>query len=101
MTPYDIIAIFIIIQVAGYILLDKFNLRNWKYLIICLFLSMYIFVLPGFFIPDNPANGIRCGMPALAITLAFWIFGCGSVLITHLAYIVIRNFEKGTKKNTQ
>lgn len=100
MTPLNIIGILFIVQITGYIFLDKFNLMNWKYLFLCVFLALYIFVLPGYFIPNNPTNEPRCGMPALGITLAFWIFGCGATLLAHLAYSIIRKFEKAEKKNS-
>jgi hypothetical protein len=96
MTPINVILIFFLIQIAGYILLDKYNLKNWKYLILGGLLVSYIFVLPSYFIPNNPTNELRCGMPALAITLGFWIFGCGTALITHFTYIIIRNINKKT-----
>ncbi len=90
MTPLNIIIVFFIVQIVGYIVLDKVKLKNWKFLILCVFLVLYIFVLPGYFIPDNPTNEIRCGIPAFAITFIFWILGCGVTLITHLAFPILR-----------
>jgi hypothetical protein len=70
--------IIFIIQIFAYIILDKYNLSKWKYLVFSIILIFNFFVLPSYFIPDNDKNQARCGMPALGITLAFWIFGNGS-----------------------
>ncbi|RYX81569.1 hypothetical protein EON73_04735 [bacterium] len=91
MTPISAIAIIFAVQILGYVAFDKYKLSNWKYLILGLSLIGYLFVLPNYFFPDNPNNEKRCGMPALAITLIFWILGCGSTIITYLIYLLFRN----------
>jgi cell division protein FtsW (lipid II flippase) len=104
MTPLNVIGIFFIIQLLVYFILDKTNLKNWKFLILSLFLIGYIFVLPNYFISDNPTNEPRCGMPAIGITLVFWIFGCTSTLLTHFTYYIISEInsnKKATKKILQ
>ncbi len=101
MTPLYAISIILVIQIIGYILLDKLNVGVWKYLMLGILLATYIFVLPGYFIPDNPNNEPRCGMPAFGIALAFWIFGCGTTLIAHLTYILIRKSNNIKRKNNQ
>lgn len=99
MTPLNAITIILFVQIIGYIILDKLSLKVWKYLILGISLVAYIFVLPSYFIPDNPNNEPRCGMPALGITLAFWIFGCGATLFAHLIYILINRLN-GKKNST-
>lgn len=60
---------------------------NWlNPVVLLILLTLYIFILPSFFYPPPPPEGkYVCGMPILGITLAFWIFGSGSALITYLA----------------
>lgn len=94
MTPINFIIIFFLIQVIGYIILDKFNLKKLKYLLLIILLIVYIFYLPNYFYPKNPNNKPICGMPILAINLTFWIIGCGSTLLTHFAYTIIINDMK-------
>jgi ABC-type Co2+ transport system permease subunit len=97
MTPLNIFIIFFLVQISGYILLDSYNLKNWKYLLLCVLLAFYIFILPSYFIPDNPTNEPICGMPVLGITLAIWIFGFWATLLTHLAYLTFKTFVKAKK----
>ena len=100
MTPISAIAIIFAVQIFGYVLFDKYNLSNWKYLILGLSLIAYLFILPSYFLPDNPSNEKRCGIPALVITLIFWILGCGSTLITYLMYLLFKNFIIKNQKNS-
>ncbi len=88
MTPLHVIASMLAIQVIGYVLLDRYNLSAWKYLIFGIILVLHFFVLPGYFFPNNPTHEPMCGMPVLAITLGFWILGGGVTLMTHVIYMV-------------
>ncbi len=94
MTPIIAILIILLIQIIGYLILDKINLRAWKYSILGVLLIAYIFILPSYFIPDNHNNEPRCGMPALGITLVFWVLGCGTTLLAHLIYVFIRKIKE-------
>lgn len=89
MKPIDLIILMFIIQVCSYIILDKFNLNKWKYLLLVIGLILDFFVLPNYFIPEFKNREVRCGMPALGITLAFWIFGGGTIITTHIIYMFI------------
>jgi len=93
--PLQAIILMFIIQIIGYVLLDRYGLGKFKYLILGLILILNFFVLPSYFIPDNPNKEPRCGMPVLAITFGFWVFGGGLALIAHISY----NFLKGYFKN--
>lgn len=94
MTPLIAILIILLIQIIGYLILDKVNLKAWKYSILVVLLIAYIFILPNHFIPDNQNNVPRCGIPALGITLVFWVLGCGTTLLTHLIYVLIKRIKK-------
>lgn len=87
MLPITAIVYLILIQLTGNLILDKLNLKFWKYVMLCGILVVYIFVLPNFFMEKNA----KCGLPNLGINMAFWIYGCGSALLTHLISSVVRN----------
>ena len=84
--PIHVFILMFIIQVCEYILLDKNNLSKWKYLPLAIGLVLDFFVLPDYFMPEYQDGELRCGMPALAITLGFWIFSGG--LIIHTLFIL-------------
>lgn len=97
MTPFNVFGILFIIQIVGYIFLDKFNLKKWKYLILGLLLVVYIFIIPRYFSPDISDDEIECGMPMLVVTLTIWLLGCGITLITHVIYITIKNLYNSNR----
>jgi hypothetical protein len=92
MAPIHIIVFMLVIQVIGYILLDKYNLSKWKYLVLGIILILNVFILPDYFIPHNPNHKPICGMPAMGITLAFWIIGGGTTLVTHFVYGIFQKY---------
>lgn len=98
MTPLELIVILLIVQLIGYLLFDKYHKKKWKLLIFGLLMIGYIFIIPSYFFPDNPNNEPRCGMPLVGITLAFWILGCGTVLITHIVYLLIKRIFTDRQK---
>ncbi len=55
------------------------------FLILLIFIILYNFVLPRFFYPNEEDN-IKCGMPILAIHLAFLFIGSISTIITHILW---------------
>jgi hypothetical protein len=99
MTPLELIFILFLVQLISYLLIDKYNAPKWKYLIFGLIMVGYIFIIPSFFFPDNPNNEPQCGMPLLGITLAFWILGCGTVIITHVFYLLIKRIITDRQKH--
>lgn len=100
MTPLHAIAIILVFQIIGYFIIDRLHLGVWKYLIFAFCLVAQLFILPNYFIQDNPNNEPRCGMPALGITLAFWIFGSGTTIVGHLSYILIKKLNSSIRKNS-
>lgn len=99
MMPIHVFILMFFIQVFGYILLDKYNFSNWKYLLLIIGLILDFMVLPSYFMPHYKEGEFRCGLPALGITLAFWILGGGSIILTHFVYVVVKTRIKA-KKNT-
>lgn len=86
-------AIFVItmVQLIGFVILDKYKLGKWKMLIFLLVIVLYVFVLPNYYISKVLVeNGVQCGLPSIAITLGFWIFGCGTAIIFSLLYRLIK-----------
>ncbi|WP_299121181.1 hypothetical protein [uncultured Tenacibaculum sp.] len=55
------------------------------FLIFLLFIILNNFVLPRFFYP-NQDGSIKCGMPILAIHLAFLFIGSISTITTHILW---------------
>lgn len=85
----------ILIQAVIYILLDRKGLKRWKYLVLLIFLLLNLFILPTYFNAEIIADTeLRCGLPSMMLLLYFWTVGCGTVLLTHIGYIVVRNFYK-------
>ncbi len=97
MMPIHVFILMFFIQVCGYILLDIYNLSNWKYLLLAIGLILDFFVLPGYFMPEYKEGEFRCGMPALGITLAFWILGGGLIIFTHIVYVIVKTLIKAKK----
>jgi hypothetical protein len=50
----------------------------------------HAFIFPPYFFPVIEDDGIRCGMPLLGVTLAFWIFGIPATILTHVTYLLIK-----------
>ena len=62
------IVIITILQITAYILLDKYKLKNWKYLILGFILLIDISMLPVF-IEKDPNEIVKCGNQSLGIKL--------------------------------
>lgn len=86
MVPYLLILLLLFIQYFGYKVLNKYNYKKWKYLLLGFVLILYMYILPKIYITYNATNEVRCGMGDLGITLAFWIFGTGSAILLHIIY---------------
>ena len=97
MMPIDVFIIMFIIQVCGYILLDLYHLSTWKYLLLAIGLILDFFVLPGYFMPVYKEGEFTCGLPAMGITLAFWILGGGLLIFTHTVYVLVNTLIKAKK----
>lgn len=92
--PLSSILLLFIIQLSAYILLDKYKLGNWKYAVFIVSLILTFFVLPRHYIPEN----IKCGMPGIAITYAFWMIGGGLTFLTLIVYLSVK-LHKSRKQN--
>ena len=97
-SPLDVLFFMPVFQCIGYIVLDLYKQNKWKVLILVLLLIMYIFILPGYYIPKVSKKD-SCGMPYIAITLGFWVFGGGLSIITHIVYVLLARFVKNGSKN--
>lgn len=94
MVPIHLIIMMLVVQILGYLLLDKYGFKKWKYLVFGLILILHFFVFPDFFIPKYKEGEFRCGMPIMAIYLAFWIIGGGLTIIFHFGYVLVKRFAK-------
>lgn len=85
-----------IIQLTAYKLVDQKKVMDGRLLVLIGIMLCYIFLFPFLFTrqPTTTADGVQCGMPVLALILAFWIFGCGLALITHAMYYFLHKKEK-------
>ena len=92
--PIHVFILMFILQVCGYILLDKWNLRKWKYLLLAVGLILDFFILPEYFMPNYKEGKYMCSMPTARITLDFWIFGGGLIVFTHIVYVIVRTLIK-------
>lgn len=80
----------IVIQIIAYILLDKYDHKNLKYLVLCLILILHFFILPYLLIPEVENGELKCGMPAMALTLGFWVIGGSATFISHFVYALAK-----------
>lgn len=87
-----------ILQITAYILLDKYKLKNWKYLILGLILLIDISMPPSFFIEKNPNEIVKCGNQALGIKLFFMILGGTIAIINHFIYVMVMRYRAKNKK---
>lgn len=95
-----IIDIFLVsvFQLGAYFVAHFFKIKHGEIVILLLVLIGHFFIFPGFFIPKPEHDNARCGMPALAITLVFWIFGTLFALITHLLFNAFsKRVDEGNK----
>ena len=75
-----------ILQYALYFFNAKSHTKIPGFIITVLFLIGHFYVFPQLFFPDRSPAGINCGMPALGIMLAFWVFGTVAILITYTSF---------------
>jgi hypothetical protein len=97
MLPIHAILLLLIPQIGLYIVLDKLNLKDWKFLVLGILIILNIWLLPSYFISKLPllSGQVRCGLPASAIVIGFWFFGNGISILGHCLYMIWRK-NKGT-----
>ncbi|MCA0237586.1 MAG: hypothetical protein LCH81_14510 [Bacteroidetes bacterium] len=89
-----VIGILTLAQLAIYTLLDDYKVGLPKSVILMLLLVCYFFILPPLFYPKHVPGKIRCGNPAMGITMAFWVFGGAAALGAHTLYQAINPKSK-------
>jgi hypothetical protein len=91
-----LIAAVSILQGIAYWMAYKFNIRYASIVILFSVLALHLFFLPKLFYPKLDPGGVKCGLPILGITLAFWIFGSLAASVTHIfGRLVIRKKKSG------
>jgi hypothetical protein len=94
MVPIHLIIIMLIIQILGYIFLDEYGFKKWKYLVFGIILILHFFVFPNFFMPKYKEGEFRCGMPIMGVYLVFWLIGGGLTIILHFIYLILKRIAK-------
>lgn len=79
-----------IIQLVLYVINNKYKTKFPNYIILLIILGCNFFVFPSLFYPEPRTDGINCGMPILAIAIAFWVFGTIAGIVTHFIGKLIR-----------
>jgi len=83
---FTLIVLISIFQVCLYLASEKTGFRYGKAITLLVVLTGYFFVFPRFFYPEPKPNGMNCGLPLVAVTLAFWVFGGGAAIFVHTLY---------------
>lgn len=86
-----IIIILFLLQILGYIYLDRNNLRYWKFLILGILLFLYG-ILPFCFVPPNPNHEPRFEGLFYMIS-GIWILGGGITIMIYLIYWLIKLYK--------
>jgi hypothetical protein len=73
-----------ILQYIAYLMAYKLNIRYASIVILFSVLALHLYFLPKLFYPKLDPGGVKCGMPILGITLAFWIFGSLAASLAHI-----------------
>ena len=97
MAPIHMLILMALIQVGTYYILERSDSRKWRPIVLGIGFILNLFILPDLFIPEPRKGEAHCGMPVLGVTLGFWIFGSGLLLITHFTFDFFFNLTKGNK----
>jgi hypothetical protein len=76
-----------ILQFGLYLVLDRTKFKKFKLLILLVILVGHLVVFPPMFYPQMKPG--TCGMPFVAVTLAFWVLGGLAAIATHTIYSII------------
>lgn len=77
---------FLILQIIGYKVIDKYRMKYAKVGLLLFILPVLFVVLPILFSQKPIIGGAECGMPSLVIFLLCWVIGGGLSIVTHLVY---------------
>jgi hypothetical protein len=83
-------------QLIACYLLDRLQLPKGKYLLLLVLAVLYFVVLPPRFFPQAPAGQAMCGLPAMAISLFFWVGGTIAMCTTLLVYRLVNTKRRST-----
>lgn len=86
MTAIQLIFAVFVLQIIVYFLLDQFNFKKIKAIVLILILILHLFFLPSYFISDANNKEPRCGLLATSVIGVFWLFGISLTFIAHLLY---------------
>lgn len=86
-----ILSLLFVFQLVAYLLLDKYGYKKWKIAAFLVVLVLNFYVLPTLVIDSITPDRPTCGMPALAILMAFWLLGGLLVISTHIIYYFIKH----------
>lgn len=78
------------VQVILYLITDRKKWTAAKLIILLFLLALYIFILPGMFLPHMDPEKYKCGMFIVAHYLAYWVLGGGLTIIVHLLYLFFK-----------
>jgi hypothetical protein len=76
------------LQLCLYLVSDKLSFGYGKHIVSLLIIIGHLAVFPAFFMPV-PTNEFRCGMVAVGVYGAFWVYGVGSSLIVWTGYVLM------------
>jgi hypothetical protein len=86
MTPADIFIAEILTIVVLFTGFDIWKVPYGKELLIAVLVLANIFVLPRFFYPEYKEGEPQCGLPAMAISILFWVVANLVVTFTVIFY---------------
>lgn len=85
-----------LVQYAIYYINSRYTTKFPDFMILFFIAVAHFFVFPKWFYPELDPNGINCGVPKLATTLAFWIFGTLATCITHIVWKIKSRSKRTT-----
>ena len=50
------------------------------------FLLVFLYLPTPYFLPEPKEDGVNCGMPVLAVTFIFWIYGIASTVCVGVVF---------------
>ncbi len=88
--PLLLIFIVLVLQLLGYIFLDRYGYPNWKVAVLLFVIVLHLYVLPAIVTAYLFPEPTTCGLPVMAVVLGFWVIGGGLTLFAHGVYYLVR-----------